>query len=559
MTARPAALLTALLVSVAALAVYLLLPSRAPNPDGLRVFPAMHRVVLSGDGSRAYQARPWTAAYHEPNLFRANVQKHVLFPLYAAGAFQISRLLGSSGSGLRALQVANALSAAVAVGLAATLIVLSTGSTWVALACGAGLAGSTAFCSMATDIAEVVPALPLLAFGLLLLSRRAGGADCRASTSVPAGISLGLSTACYFAGALVTMALVLALVFARARRTAGTIAATAAATVAIVHCGVFVLAGHRSVPELARALLVMPEQGTYGGLQVTDFGAVLFGFANSLYPVLPDDFGGLRQLVSQLRTGAGSLALLGVPAVAALAAVMGVAMFRARNRLKPGTRRLAGTGVAVLLGALVCSLAWDPYHAKLWAFSNLGLWLVAAAFLSVIFRACPARRILVPGGAAVLLAALLVANTAMLIRRNGSNPKWAAAEAVSRRVSDGSQFLLIGGWEAEFGYLSLMLPESSLLTLPDLILEAKRDRCRFETILDARVPGEAGFEKEVFVLNLFAMSPGQLRAQYGRRLEYPRVQAWLDRNRARARMVMQDCPGGVALHQFMRASPESCE
>ena len=550
-------MLAVVLAAAGALGAYLLLPSSAPNPDGLRVFSGLHDVRTRTDGGLTWQPLPWNAGYRSPNYVRANVQKHFLFPLHAWLCYRVALLSGHVGSGLRLMQVVNAIAAGMTLVLFGLLLGSVFESVWVAPAATLGLAFSNAFGAMATNIAEVVPALPWLALGLILVRQCVGPPESGVRAAC-AGVVLGVSTAFYLASGLVGLALALGLFVAR-RRTAGIALLLAMAfSVLTIETTVLALAGYRSPGALWHQLTYMPEMGTYGGFRPANLAAALFGFAGSLFPVLPDDFVGLRQFVTSLLAHDRST----TARLVAQVLVWGLALLFATRlvRIRSGpVRRIMLIGLGVFLAALLASLTWGPYHPKLWAYSNVGVWTVAAGLAEYELRSQNPRRALVLSVLAVVLVATMASNLPSLVRQHGSNAKWAAAREVARRVLNGStpggsNRLVIGGWEPEFSYLALMVPESSLLYLPDAYLESGASPDRFRHVLDERIARAFANRGEVFFVNLFNRDSAEIRRAYVDRLGFPEFVAWLDGLRSLVRPAWRDADTRIELFELTDTS-----
>jgi len=559
--------LAVLLVAAGALGVYLLLPSSAPNPDGLRVFPGLHDVQAPADGGLTWQPLRWDAGYRLPNYFRANVQKHFLFPLHAWLSYRAALRLGCAGSGLRVMQVANAVSAALVLVLFGLLLASMFESAWVAPAATLGLAFSTAFGTMATNIAEVVPALPWMVLGLILVrlsvARAKPGSNVSAWRGPAAwgGVALGVSAAFYLASGLIGVALALGLVITRRYRAGIVLLLTMAFSTLAIYAGVLTLAGYQGLGAVWHAVTYMPELGTYGGFRLTNLVAVLFGFANSLFPVLPAEFAGLRQgAASLLAHDRGSyLRLIALPLVWGLALAFVAGLLRVRGGPEPAPQRGVLIGLAVFSGALLASLVWGPYHEKLWAYSNVGAWLMAASLAEYELRFRDRLRVLVLSLLTVAVSTTLATNLSNLIRQHRPNPKWGAAMEVARRVldgsaADGSNRLVIGGWEPEFGYLTLMVPESSLLSLPDAYLENGASSERFRRVADERISRVFAKKGKVFFVNLFGRDTAEIRRAYVDRLRFPKFVAWLDGFRPLIRLVWRDARTGIDLFELVDTS-----
>jgi hypothetical protein len=562
-------LISGLLAAVGATAVYLLLGSSLYNPDGLRVFPGLHRVEVDSQGGLAYRPNPWRTGYEAPNYIRANVQKHFLFPVYAFAAWRIARLFGYSDSGLRSLQVANAVSAGIALALFAVLLASFFGSAWVTPAGVLGLAFSSSFGAMASNIAEVVPAIPWMLLALVLVMRAAGENDPNpgerraahgsgSAAALLAGVAFGFSAGFYAISALIGLAVAALALGRRPARAAGVVISMVV-TIAAVYCVVLFFAGYHDAYSFWRALTFMPEQGTYGGFKITNLFAVLFGYAGSIFPVLPDDFAGLRHFATLLRGAGGRQlpVLASISVIVAGSALFALALFRVRARLDVIGRKGVGLGLAVFAGALVASLLWDPYHAKFWMYSNVGLWLASAGYLDYRLRSRDRCR---PATVTLTFLVLLVVvgiGLTTLARRHGPNRKWDAAREIAELTgfdgrAGGNDRLIIGGWEPEFDYLTLLVPDRSLLSLPDLFLENHRDESRFAQTIDGSAASVFEADGRVFFVNLFNQDSLELRRSYVERLGFPGFAAWVESVRPHVRAVWHSERDGIVLYLLDR-------
>jgi hypothetical protein len=624
-----------------ALALYLLLPSSFYNPDGLRVLPGLHEIRIDAAGTATYHPRPWSAGYSPEMYVRAYVQKHLLFPTYAFLSYRIARALGYRDSGVRAVQIANAVSAAIALGLFSLLLAHALNGIGLVVLASLGLAFSSAFSSMASNGAEVVPALPWLMLGLWLIlgaelrkkpematekaTRMSDLSDPsdlsdRLQLSTPvfvaAGVCFGISAGFYLASGLITLVVAAGQIIAASSLAASSLrrewtraiifAGSCFVTALVIYFAVLFMAGYSSLVKILHALTLMPVQGTYGELRPTNLLTVTLGFAHSILPVLPDDFGGMRQLLAEVRAGGIGhyLGLLAAPLVLVLAVAFFAALARVRDQLSKANRQLVLLGLLVFLGALIASLLWDPYHPKLWVYSNVGLWLMIAGFVKhgtkqkigtlpfsprkpvvslfsefkssgvpregipfspFAFRLSPlirsdTRRGYSPRGTVALLGLTLLcivaANSVHLIQQHQENPRWQVARQIAQRVTrderrttDDERLLVLGAWEPEFSYLSLMLPDSCLLSLPDLILEEHRQAPAFEQEASRRIRpvSENG---AVYFLNFFNRSEKELTATYARWFRFPEFLPWLESYRPMVCEVMRDEETGISLFQL---------
>jgi hypothetical protein len=546
-----------LAIALAGLIAYLLLPSSDYNLDGFRVFASLHQVKIDSTGSRTYVPLDWQTGYQKPYYQRQNVQKHLLFPVYAFFAYRLARSLGYKGSGLKPLQVANAVCAAVTLGLFALLLSLGMEDIWSVIFLTIGLALSNAFGSMATNIGEVVFALPLLIIGLILIIK---------GKPLLAGLALGISAACYLASIVIALTVVIGFIIRHQIKNAFTLFITSLTTVSGCYLGLLFCAGYNSFPQLLNTLILLPEQGTFGGFKPANLISVFIGFANSILPLLPQDFSGLRAVVTS-----GGARLIPAVIIALSAMALGLCcllfnlrLFRRRDEIP--------LGLLVFLGALFTSLLWDPYHLKIWVYSNIGLWLMLSEArlisLWLVPKALPwpkpvinqrvnpflQTRFVPLAFLFFLLTPVVLINIRHLFSLTGFNPRWQAAAEISRIVAQPSGIenknLIFGAWEPEFGYLTLFLPERNLICLPDLILENNIDPRAVETQIEDAITGCRNQGGLVYFVNLFNRSEEQLRLFYSVRLHFPHLLIWVQTHRPLVLIVWQDEKMAIALFRL---------
>lgn len=540
-------IISVLIVTIIATILYLNLPSSYYNPDGLRVFPSLHKIMIESDGSKVYQPLPWNKGYEETHYFRANVQKHFLFPIYAYFSYQIARLFHYKDNGLKPLQTANALSAAIAIGLFSLLVAILFKSGLLTIITGFGLAFSTAFSQMATNIAEVVPALPWLVLGTLIL----------ALTNfkfkrwlIIAGVCFGISASFYLVSALIGLVIAVGLFLNRRIGSGLIFILSIILSTLIIYISILLLTGYYDLGKIWHLLTFMPEQGTYGGLKFSNFVTVLLGFANSLFPILPEGFSGLRRLItsSGFEYQAYSFRIIALVLILALAVALFYSLIKARKNLDRKSSTGVFLGLLVFIGALISSLFWDPYHPKLWLYSNFGLWLIIAGF---IYHIKDSSRIYGKILFVLTLIVLIMTNFWHLIVQNRENPKWHAAKQIDRILTGSeSNNLILGGWEAEFCYLNLMVPEENILNLPDLILETGRDSSRFEAQVSQSIDTFQRQAGKVYFLNLFNRPYQDFDRFYVKRLGFPYFITWLETYRNQIKEIWHDEKTGISLFRI---------
>lgn len=491
--------LPALAISTISLCLYLLFPSARYHPDGLRVLPALHRAKTASDTLTIYLPRPWHTGYQPTQFFRQNLQKHLLFPLYAHTAYHTARLFGYPGSGLKPLQIANAIGAAITVFLFVVILINRRTPTKTAIFSAVALSLSHAFIATATNITEVAPALPFLLLGIFLLDK---------NKPCAAGISLGISAGFYLLSLVMALGIALVLIYRQRLRIALTAFISALLTTGSIYIGILLLAGYRNPEEIYQLLFFLPEQGTFGGFKPSHLVSLPLGFLNSLIPVLPENFAGIRQAISS--GGTAILALVVSIIIGAIGILLFFIIFILRSKDNPW-------GVAIFLATLICGLFWDPYHQKIWTYAIIGTF-------SVIPTALSTRRHFQPV-LLLLLVPLFLFNSIRLIQNNRPDPGWHAARKIARFLTTQTPAeksgLLFGNWEPEFGYLPLLYPDSLLVPIPDLILETRRDTARFRARFDSLITSFRIQSGNVYFLNMLNRTEKQLKMFYSDRLKFP--------------------------------------
>lgn len=539
---------------VVSLSLYLLLPSSAYNGDGLRVLVDLHRVAVDSTGKLSYEPKHWSAAYQPVRYLRTSAGNHLLFPLYAQAAYRIAGHSGYQGDGVRPLQIANALMAAITIGLILGLLVLAGMSSASALLVAAGLTFSTAYSSMATNVAEVVPTFPWIVLGLLFLSRRNFGRGDGNGGRMPAdvstllsGVALGIGTGFYLSTALIALALAIVQLIQRHRRRAVLLLSAFVLTAAAIYVGTLWQAGYHRWNDLWRTITLIPTTPHYGVFRLRNLLTAGLGFANSLLPVLPEDFAGLRPAF------AGGFRfypwMVSAAAVLVLAGLLFYRLFARRRQLRPDAGRLIVPGLAVFGAMLAGSLSWNPYHAKFWACSNIGFWLIVAGGLQQegMTDHKPLRRLLVVG----LVAILVLSNLVRLINQAQPNPKNRAVHQLAGlTAAPAGKALVVGDWDYEFSYLAGLLPEENVVVVPDWLYEAGGDFQGFEQRLRPEIHRQLTAGQPVYFVNLFSRSPDELRRSYEPHTDFGQFALWLDSLQRSAILRWHDTLSGTSLHQL---------
>lgn len=527
-------------IIAAVMALYLFLPSSHHNLDGFRVLSSLHQVKVDQNQQITYIPLEWQTAYQNPYYQRQNVQKHLFFPLYAFCSYHLAKLFGDNGHGLRPLQIANAIAAGLTLTLFALLLLMRKKPLLTLLLCSLALALSNAFCSMATDIAEVIPALPFLLLGLILIHLK---------KPFWAGLALGISTGFYLLSLTIALALTIGIWLHRQKRAAFILLITSTLTTLFCYLILLFLAGYCNFNQLFYALTFMPEQGTYGGFKIFNLFTIFIGFTNSLFPLLAQNFFGMREIISS--GGFRFIAFL----LIALAGIF-LALFSLFFSLKKtGSKNELPSGALLFLGALFSSLIWDPYHMKIWVYSNIGFWLMASDLIDLSQAALKPQRILRLVPLFIFLFALAGVNIFHLINLNHPNPEWQTAKKIAQTVRTNPANIVFGSWEPGFLYLSLFLPQKNLIVLPDLILENQRDSVAVLAEMERAATDSRSQGATIYFVNIFNRSEQELKRLYAVRLRSFWFLSFLNNLRSLTKPVWQDENSATTLYQLNQPIP----
>ncbi len=510
-------LLTPLALALTFLTLFLLLPSPRYNTDGFRVLSTLHRVTITPSGTTQFVPLNWQTADLRPEYFRQNVQKHFLFPLYAHNAYRIFRLFKYQGNGVKPLQIANAFCAAITIFLFALLLLTQSCPLPTVIIATLGLGFSAAFSAQATNIAEVIPAAPLLVLTLFLLEKR---------KYFSAAICLGISAGFYLLSLLVLPFLILLSLRQTPRRIPLSLLITPPITTLFIYLAVLISAGTKNLENLLTAIFFLPEQGTFGGFKLSNLISTPLGFVSSLFSALPDNFAGIKSALATRNPHPFLLITLIIAGILLLT----LTLLAARN--KPGT--------ALLITSLVTALFWDPYHQKIWLYAVIGFWLVLAQI----------RHFRLPLFLITLISIPLNLNA--LIKNHQPYLKWQTAQKLANFVilehEPGKAKTVFGNWEPEFDYLTAFLPDTCLISIPDLILEVKRDSSRFRTTIDSiQQTRQTG---TIYFVNTFNRSQQQLETLYRRRLKFPYLLTWLGNHRPFIQPLWHDPATSTTLYRL---------
>src|SRR6266480_2456499 len=272
-------------------------PSSTLIGDGLRHLPAL-RTITEGPPV-SFQPKPWLEVYRN-HYDRVVVHNHFLFGLAMRTAFALQQALGIRGDATIAIQAVNAVSAAIGGGLFFLLAFRLGVPKGISLAVTVGVCLSPVYLLAATNVAEVALALPFFLGTLLVLADR----EFLKRSAIVAGVLVGLAAITYLLAGSLVPCIAVAIIASRAssRSTIKTLFLFLS-VFALVFLGIWVvvlyLSGVHSLASFAIAILKFPQQGTYGGFKLGSLVATPVGLTQAFFPILPDDFRGLRSLYHQ--------------------------------------------------------------------------------------------------------------------------------------------------------------------------------------------------------------------------------------------------------------------
>ncbi len=148
----------------------------------------------------------------------------------------------------------------------------------------------------------------------------------------------------------------------------------------------------------------------------------------------------------------------------------------------------------------------------------------------------------------IFLFALAGSNIFHLIKLNLPNPKWQTVKTIAQTVRANPANIVFGSWEPEFSYLSLFLPEKSLICLPDLILEKQRDSIAVQNQIDNGIKGCRSRGGTVYFVNIFNQSEDELKRFYACRLRSPWFLLWIENHRGSVKPVWRDEKSAVSVY-----------
>jgi len=498
--------------------------------DGLRHLPAL-RTITEGPPV-SFQPKPWLEVYRA-HYDRVVVRNHFLFGLAMRTAFALQQALGIRGDATIAIQAVNAVSSAIAGGLFFLLALRLGVPKGISLAVTVGVCLSTVYLIAATNVAEVALSLPFFLGTLFVLANR----EYLERRSIVAGILVGLAAITYLLAGSLVPCITIAIIASRSSSRSTTKALFLFISVfALVFLGIWVvvlyLSGVHSPTSLAIAILKFPQQGTYGGFKLGSLVATPIGLTQAFFPILPDDFRGLRSLYHQTPGVALAAGILSLITCAFLARAIYLLSKRGISR----NVTLFSSVLTFLLVEAVC-FWFDPYYSKLQIFALILFWLIVA----VGFTRSQSDRV---HRWFLLLFVAAVAACGVRTLRTNIQPSQTIknAQQLHAMVGEG---VLITGWSNDVAHLWLYSNGDNILPLPDFAFARNLQPSRVEADLDAIIKKGAVDGTNVYFYGVFDADDADLISVYETRFRLTGFTSYLRSLQQDARPVgrfMQ--PGG---------------
>ena len=505
-------------------------PSSTLIGDVLRHLPAL-RTITEGPPV-SFQPKPWLEVYRA-HYDRVVVHNHFLFGLAMRTAFALQQALGIRGDATIAIQAVNAVSAAIAGGLFFLLALRLGVPKGISLAVTVGVCLSPVYLLAATNVAEVALALPFFLGTLLVLADR----EFLERSAIVAGVLVGLAAITYLLAGSLVPCIAIAIIASRSssRSTIKTLFLFLS-VFALVFLGIWVavlyLSGVHSPASLAIAILKFPQQGTYGGFKLGSLVATPVGLTQAFFPILPDDFRGLRSLYHQtpvVALVAGILSLI-------ICALLTRAIYLLSRREIIHKVALFSSVLTFLLIEAVC-VEWDPYYPKLQIFALILFWLTVA----VGFTDSQSDR--VHRWFLLLLVTVVAAGGVRVLTTNiqPSQPN-KNAQQLHAIVGEG---VLITGWSSDVAHLWLYSNGDKIIPLPDFALARNLQPSRVEADLNTIIKKATADGTNVYFYGLFDADDADLTNVYETRFRLSGFTSYLRGLQQSARPVRRFAqPGG---------------
>jgi hypothetical protein len=448
-------------------------------------------------------------------------------------AFALQQALGIRGDATIAIQAVNAVSAAIAGGLFFLLALRLGVPREISLAVAVGVCLSPVYLLAATNVGEVALALPFFLGTLLVLADR----EFPERSAIVAGMLVGLAAICYLLAGSLVPCIAVAIIASRFRsRLTTRMLFLFLSVFAIVFLGIWVvvlyLSGVHSPASLAIAILKFPQQGTYGGFKLGSLVATPVGLTQAFFPILPDDFRGLRSLYHQtpvVALVAGVLSLI-------ICALLARAIYLLSRRGIIRNMALFSSVLTFLLVEAVC-VEWDPYYPKLQIFALILFWLTVA----VGFTDSQSDR--VHRWFLLLFVTVVAAGGVRVLTTNiqPSQPN-KNAQQLHTIVGEG---VLITGWSSDVAHLWLYSNGNNIIPLPDFAFARNLQPSRVEADLETILKRAAADGMNVYFYGLFDADTADLTNIYDARFRLTGFTSYLRRLQQNARPVARfEQPGG---------------
>jgi hypothetical protein len=455
--------------------------------DGLRHLPALR--TITGQAPLVYMPKPWLETYRA-QYDRVVVHNHFLFALVMRTAFALQRAVGVKGDVIIAMQAVNAVSAAIAGALFFLLALRMGVPKWIALAVAAGFCLSPAYLQAGTNIDEVALSLPFFLGTLLVLSNP----EFQDRDALAAGVLAGMAGILYLlAGALIPCIAVALMVSQPRSRPKARVVLVFLSVFALIFLGIWVavlfISGVHDPADLARAIVRLPQQGTYGGFRLSSLIATPIGLAQALFTVLPADFRGLRSLADKPAAAmyVGVLTLL-------TCAFLARAIWLLYQRRALKELLFLSSLLTFLLVEAAC-IEWDPFYQKLQIFGLITFWVIVAAGFAGVQNDRTYRWLL------LLFVAAVVFNGLWILRKN-VQPS-LARENAQRLHSIVGAGVFITGWSSDAAHMWLYSNGENLITIPEFAMDRDLQANRVMGDLNGKMKRAAAEGEGVYFYDVF--------------------------------------------------------
>jgi len=379
----------------------------------------------------------------------------------------------------------------------------------------------------------VALALPFFLGTLLVLADR----EFLGRSAIVAGILVGLAAITYLLAASLVPCIAVAIIASGfpSRLTIRTLFLFLS-VFALVFLGIWVvvlyLSGVHSPANLAIAILKFPQQGTYGGFKLGSLVAAPVGLTQAFFPILPDDFRGLRFSIPYppvVALVAGILSLI-------TCAILARAIYLLSERRIIRNVALLSSVLTFLLVEAAC-VEWDPYYPKLQIFALILFWLIVAVGFTGSQSHRAHRWFLLLFVTAVAAGGVRVLRTNIQPSQTNKN-----AQQLHAIVGEG---VLITGWSSDVAHLWLYSNGDNIIPLPDFALARNLQPGRVEADLETILKRANADGRNVYFYGLFDADDAELTNVYDGRFRLTGFTSYLRSLQQNTRLVARfEQPGG---------------